>query len=166
MIPLTTNLSTDPVEQRLQLMDNYQQMANLANGRVEEWSPVVYGSTLAGAPTSYSAQRGLYFVRGVFVEVWFAVTWTGHTGTGNMRVTLPFIVSQTRADFFIGDVSAQNIAFPASTTHVNLSAVNDTTYCDVVASRSGTTRSFVQMSAAGTLFGHVCYIIKRDLSRR
>lgn len=165
MIPTTTDISLDPNLAREQHIQNYQELANLGNGRIEEWDPEVYGSTTEGTAT-YSSQRGLYYIRSVLADVWFSVTWTGHTGGGNLRVKLPIIASQTRADFFLGEVSAQNIAFPASTTHLNLSVVNNEAYCDVVASRSAAARSFVQMSASGTLFGHVCYIKKRDLSRR
>lgn len=54
------------------------------------WTPVVAGSSVAGSG-SYSTQTGHYTKIGNFVCIMFQVTYTGHTGTGNINITgFPF----------------------------------------------------------------------------
>ena len=57
------------------------------------WTPTILGSSTAGAGT-YSAQGGLYTKTGNTVVVQFVVSWTAHTGTGNLLIGgLPFTVT-------------------------------------------------------------------------
>lgn len=60
------------------------------NGTVRAvFTPTVIGSTVAGAGT-YTAQTGVGALHGVRKEAWVRVTWTAHTGTGNIQIgTLP-----------------------------------------------------------------------------
>jgi hypothetical protein len=54
------------------------------------FTPVVYGSTAAGAAT-YTFQQGLYQRNGQWVDFTLAATYTGHTGTGYLRISgLPY----------------------------------------------------------------------------
>lgn len=53
------------------------------------WTPVMTGSTVAGTGT-YSTQAG-YFTRiGRMVFVQAQLTWSAHTGSGNMSISLPY----------------------------------------------------------------------------
>jgi hypothetical protein len=54
------------------------------------WTPAIAGTTLAGAGT-YSVQVGRYTKIGNTVTVHLNLTWSAHTGTGNMTISgLPF----------------------------------------------------------------------------
>ena len=54
------------------------------------WTPAIAGTTLAGAGT-YSVQVGRYTKVGNKVTVHLNLTWSAHTGTGNMNISgLPF----------------------------------------------------------------------------
>lgn len=54
------------------------------------WTPAISGTTLAGAGT-YSVQVGRYTKIGNTVTVHLNLTWSAHTGTGNMTISgLPF----------------------------------------------------------------------------
>lgn len=54
------------------------------------WTPAVTGTTSAGTAT-YSVQNGIYTKIGNIVHVEAYISYTGHTGTGNMSITgLPF----------------------------------------------------------------------------
>jgi len=54
------------------------------------FTPVVYGTTTAGAGT-YTTQVGAYTKIGNVVHVTIALSWTAHTGTGSIRISgLPF----------------------------------------------------------------------------
>jgi hypothetical protein len=56
--------------------------------RSGSFTPTIYGSSAAGAGT-YTIQKGRLSLSGNRVDVDILVTWTAHTGTGNMRFTLP-----------------------------------------------------------------------------
>jgi hypothetical protein len=54
------------------------------------FTPTIVGTSVAGTGT-YIVQRGSYVKIGDWVFVSFQVIWSGHTGTGNMRMSgLPF----------------------------------------------------------------------------
>jgi len=56
------------------------------------WTPVIIGTTTAGTGT-YTTQTGSYTKIGNQVTLHLTLTWTAHTGTGNMRISgLPFTV--------------------------------------------------------------------------
>ena len=59
------------------------------------WTPVIGGGTIYGACT-YAFRAGTYVKIGkmVFISCW--IEWTGHTGTGGMRIDgLPFAAADT-----------------------------------------------------------------------
>ena len=54
------------------------------------WTPIAYGTTAAGIGT-YTSQSGLYVKVGKVVYFEAAISWSAHTGTGNLAITgLPF----------------------------------------------------------------------------
>jgi hypothetical protein len=54
------------------------------------FTPVIYGSTVAGT-ASYDLQTGLYQRVGQWVTFQIAITYSGHTGTGYLRISgLPY----------------------------------------------------------------------------
>jgi hypothetical protein len=56
------------------------------------WTPTIIGTTTAGTGT-YTTQTGSYTKIGNQVTLHLTLTWTAHTGTGNMRISgLPFTV--------------------------------------------------------------------------
>jgi hypothetical protein len=66
-----------------ELLDDYEEGT---------FTPTISGSTSAGAGT-YSVQEGRYTKVGNLVYVTAVMTWSAHTGTGNMRLSgLPFTV--------------------------------------------------------------------------
>lgn len=52
------------------------------------FTPTIAGSSAAGAGT-YTLQKGRYAINGERLSFEAILTWTAHTGTGNMRFTLP-----------------------------------------------------------------------------
>lgn len=79
--PATQSASTD-----VNTLDDYEEGT---------WTPAISGTTTAGAGT-YSTQVGFYTKVGRAVHIQMNLTWSAHTGTGNMQVTgLPFAVKST-----------------------------------------------------------------------
>jgi hypothetical protein len=73
--------------------------------------PTVIGTSTAGAAT-YSSQVSFYLKFGNLVLAFAQMIWTAHTGTGNMRVTLPFTNRNIQVP--MGNVYLENIAIPAA----------------------------------------------------
>ena len=65
--------------------------AALANITEAAWTPTIIGTTTAGTAT-YSNQEGTVWRLGNLIIASAILFWTGHTGTGDMRVSLPVAV--------------------------------------------------------------------------
>jgi len=167
MIPLTTDLSKDAEEARIQQIDNYQQLASLSNGRLEEWTPTMYGSTTHGTPT-YNTQQGLYFIQGVMTDIWFAINWaTAGSAAGNLTLDLPVIISKGPNWVFPLIISA--VSLTANYTHISIQVINNTAtglIYEVSATSGLPMKALTWAKTSGTIWGHIRVPIKRDLSRR
>jgi hypothetical protein len=53
---------------------------------VETFNPVVFGTTSAGT-AAYTIQSGKAVIQGNSVHIQIRLAWTGHTGTGNMKIS-------------------------------------------------------------------------------
>ena len=74
------------------------------------FTPILYGTTSAGTGT-YTTQIGLYTRVGNLVNFQIDLTWTAHTGTGNMGIDqLPFS-SGSAADYAVSSVAASNLTY-------------------------------------------------------
>jgi len=76
------------------------------------WSPVVIGSSTSGT-TTYSRQSGYYTKVGRLVTAWFDLGWSSHTGTGGLKISLPFAVSST--SYQLGAYISYNAGLSIST---------------------------------------------------
>ncbi len=64
-------------------------------------TPTIIGSTVAGVGT-YNSQKLRYQKVGNTVHYWIWLSWTNHTGTGNMLISgLPFTINST-TDYYGG----------------------------------------------------------------
>jgi hypothetical protein len=71
----------------------------LADYEEGTWTPTIDGSTTAGVGT-YSAQSGSYTKVGNRVLFSAYISWSAHTGTGNMRVNgLPFTAANNAGNY-------------------------------------------------------------------
>ena len=108
---------------------NVDTAATYALDDIEEgtFTPFIIGSTTTGTAT-YAAQRGKYTKVGnrVFWEIY--ISWTGGTGTGDLRVSgLPFTISNTLATFPTASIGyAHNVTTIADHQLIALQASGDT----------------------------------------
>jgi hypothetical protein len=99
------------------------------------FTPVIFGSTFAGAAAAYGNQLGKYTKQGNIVFFDYTIDWTGHTGTGNMQMSgFPFTAS---------NVEPQSISIVAPN---NLTVVGNV----IMLSISGTTNALFQSNENGT----------------
>lgn len=81
------------------------------------WTPTISGTTVAGAGT-YSLQAGSYVKIGKTVYVTARITWTAHTGTGNVQISnLPFTTNTIISAL---TVWKNNLTYTASRTLVGV----------------------------------------------
>ena len=117
------------------------------------WTPAIAGTTLAGAGT-YSAQVGRYTKIGNTVTAHFNLTWSAHTGTGNMLISgLPF----TSAN--VTNLSPAAVAYANNLTITGISVIlvtaNATT--GTINSVNNGTAAALAIDTAATLITSITY---------
>jgi len=166
MIPLTKQYSDDPVKMQRQLNDSYQDIAAIANGRIDAWTPTLFGSGTAGTPT-YGTVSGYYFVQGIMADVWFDIAWTGAgTCAGNIKLNLPVMVSNEGSWTFPVVISAVTLTANYTIACVQLDADTSTATLQEASATAGSAKQALTWAkTSGSIYGHLRYPIKRDLSR-
>lgn len=108
------------------------------------WTPTIVGTTTSGVGT-YTVQSGNYTKIGNMVTYQASITWTSHTGTGNMRVSgLPFIGV---ANIHVGSVLAVNLTY---TGQIGSYAIGSQVY--LIQQTSNAASTAVTMDTAGTVY--------------
>jgi len=77
------------------------------------WTPTIVGTSTAGTAT-YSTQVGKYTKIGNLVTILVYLTWTGHTGTGNMRVAGAPFTTDVGNQEWITFIDSSGLAVPAN----------------------------------------------------
>lgn len=121
------------------------------------YTPVINGSSSAGSGT-YTYQHGYYTKIGNLVLVDIALSISAHTGTGNIRVTLPFTAKNTTNFFQTLAISANSLTLTAS--HVAYAQIDpNTDYVRVMSSAVGsTTLGDVAIDATCSFRLSGCYV--------
>lgn len=115
------------------------------------WTPVVVGNTVAGVGT-YTLQAGTYTRIANLVFVAGTVTWTAHTGTGDMRVNgLPFTSRNTANYHYDMVVNLTNIGLPAAVIQIMGEVRQNSSQIVLEATRNNNTNLPVQMDATGSI---------------
>lgn len=113
--------------------------------------PIISGETSAGVGT-YTLQAGFYHKIGKLVFVVGSITWTAHTGTGNMLFSnLPFAVRNVVNYDPECAIRTDSIAWPAASTMVFGEFITGQTYGQIHGIRTAGSVQLVQMSASGTI---------------
>lgn len=130
----------------------------------EKWLPTISGGSSAGTGT-YTAQAGLSICEGLRVDVCFEISWTGHTGTGDLLINVPYKVQKSLDDLdrfiFHGSVVLGNISF-GSARYAVLEAVPNSYTLKIVLCESGAGETDLQMTTSGTLRGAIAYAGQRE----
>lgn len=130
----------------------------LADYEEGTWTPVIIGSSTAGAGT-YSLQEGFYTKIGRQVTVTGTVVWSAHTGTGTMRVSgLPYTIKNdnTYSSFALEygtlTVSALAIAIIVTRPGQTYLQVDETV-------AGGSSQSGVPVDTAASLYFQAIYFV-------
>lgn len=115
------------------------------------FTPVVFGTTAAGTGT-YSIQIGSYKLIDNIVYFNLRAVFTGHTGTGDMKISGLPIASKNVANYISAIVvNAENLTFPAATTSIIGFVGTNSTQIELRGSGSGTAPIAVAMDAAANI---------------
>lgn len=142
------SVNTGAAGKSSQLLDDYEEGT---------WTPIVYGTTTEGTAT-YTTQKGNYVKVGNLVWAAGRVTYTGHTGTGNMLIKgLPFNATSINTLEPVVTIYGSNIAMTAGNYMVATQRFS-AAYIEILqAPTGGGGETAVPMDAAGSLFFTVIY---------
>lgn len=126
----------------------------------ESYIPKVLGATTAG-DASYARAVGWTLRRSLMVDVWFDVQWTGHTGTGNMYIELPYIVASTSGLPYVGIIQSSTITY-AGYDGLVCNAISNSYRLEIWSTGTGAVTANVPVAVDGRLIGHVRYIGQDD----
>ena len=130
------------------------------------FTPIVFGGSSSGAASSYSVRVGRYVRVGKLVNIVINVTYTGHTGTGDLRISgssdgtsvtgLPFTTVSTTNDYPVGSCVVDSLTFSGQ---VAVYATAGSSFLRLISLSTGAAASFVAMDAAATLILTATYEI-------
>ncbi len=124
----------------------------------QTWTPVVVGGTVAGVGT-YTLQSGYYTRIGNMIFATFRVSWSAHTGTGDMLINgFPFTCRNSANYDPEGSILVSDINFPASTTYIQGHIGAGTTQFELHGVRDNAADVHVQMDSAGSVHAMVSYL--------
>jgi hypothetical protein len=119
------------------------------------FTPVLAGTTLAGTGV-YTTQTGTYTKIGRLVYAKIALTWTAHTGTGNMNITgLPFTPASGGIGRSAGSMAISNITYGG--THLFAEIGDSSTNVVPTQTTTGATSSRIPMDVTGTIIISISY---------
>lgn len=143
---------------------NFHYRTSNATSNSDKWIPTISGSSSSGVGT-YTVQAGLSVREGLRTDVCFEISWSGHTGTGDLLIDVPYKIQKSVDDsdrfIFSGSVSLGNISM-GSATYAVLQAVPDTYLLKIVLCESGAAETDLQMTTSGTLRGSISYAGQRE----
>lgn len=148
----------------------YENIAGSVNGSISNdqtqgltnYTPVVTGTTGVNGVETYARQTGWYFRQGLMVDIWVDIEFTGHTGTGDTQISLPFKSAVTSNDPFHGLMVAGTIAYTGGYTQISWNVPSDSIVTNVLETGDGQTLQSLPMAAAATFRGHIRYIGKQN----
>lgn len=118
------------------------------------YTPTYTGGSAAGV-TTYFIQEGEYVCNGRIVFANGRINWSGATGTGEARVSLPFVISnqyRTTGSLFIDGVTFAN-----STPQILM--VPGQQYFTMYSPLTNSSPTVVSVEAAGLIIWQVTYLI-------
>jgi hypothetical protein len=143
----------------------YEDLADKINGdfrseygqQGDTWTPILKGTTNTGSFT-YTNQTGWTLRKGIMVDAWFDISWTGSGGaTGNLYVELPYEVVLSNGMPFVGLVQSSGITYTGGTGIV-INAIQNTFRGELWNVGSGFSTARQAVVSNGRLIGNIRYI--------
>lgn len=157
-LPIEISLpkETEQLNEALERM--YEDIVQNVNGTIQAWTPKIIGLSTEGTGT-YVSQFGWYRRAGIMTEVWFDVSWSAHTGTGNVAILLPYFAAKTSGDPWAGVIesSAAN-TFGAGFTYLVMTVDPNTPNGRIFKCGTGVPSAALAIAGSGGFRGYIRYI--------
>ncbi|MFZ2196868.1 MAG: glycosyl hydrolase family 28-related protein [Thermodesulfovibrionales bacterium] len=121
------------------------------------WTPAIVGGTTAGTGT-YTKQEGQYTWRGNRVEFNATITWTAHTGTGQIWVSLPVVPVNAGTATQMVALGVENITLTAGKFPVAM-VVTTVGLALLYEQQSAGAMGVLTLGAAGTVYVSGTYTV-------
>ena len=109
------------------LQEMYRLLREAIEGYTEEFTGKIYGSTGEGVGT-YTTNSCFYVRRGVFIDLFCNIAWSAHTGTGDLRIQLPFFEKGFNDSTSTSSIMTSNLTWPGGATSVVLTGITNQDY--------------------------------------
>lgn len=159
-LPISTN--DKYLKQLSYALSTYLQQTNFeCNGTYNNLTeandyPFIAGSSSAGVGV-YSSTVLFTQRANLINRVWFDITWTGHTGTGNLTILLPYYAQFVAQNPFVGVIQSDGITFDAGYTYLVGNITPDTNILNIMQCGSGVASIPIAIPTDGTLKGSIIY---------
>lgn len=158
MIPNDIQFATDIDRLSEQLETVYRDLVIGINGDISQWEPDVYGTTTSGA-TTYVHRSGWVWRRGLLVQLWLDIQWSGASGSGDLAISLPYKVVDSDNQPFVGFFENRSgIDFSAGYTYLTWRAETNTFQSTVRENGDNVSSQAVSLPSSGRLIGYLTYI--------
>jgi len=119
------------------------------------FTPTIVGTSTAGTGT-YTTQVGTYTKIGRLVHAKVALTWTAHTGTGNLQINgLPFTPGAGGLGRSVGSLQIANIVYTG--TPLQAYVFDSSTFIFLAQVSSGAAEAGIAMDTSATVYVTVAY---------
>jgi hypothetical protein len=118
--------------------------------------PFIVGSTIPGIATYTNTMLRVNRIN-LMNFVFFDITWSGHTGTGNLLITSPYFSQPTLQMPYVGIVESDGITYDAGYTYLTLNCIPNTNTIQVDENGSGLPLKALAIPASGHLRGTIIY---------
>jgi len=173
-LPLRVNYSSDEDMDRylsdlvFELQGMYENLTENINGYIRnsgdidqsQWLPTLNG-TVAGTFT-YTQQVGWSIRQGIYTQLFFDITWSASTATGNLYLELPYKVANSNGMPFVGTLQPSSITFGAGKTNLVINAIPNTYRGEIWTVGSAAATSNLAVPASGRIAGSLMYIGLED----
>lgn len=116
----------------------------------------ISGSSSAGDATYSNTQLFTQRVL-LLTHVWFDITWSDHTGTGNLLVNVPYASQIVTQNPFVGVIESDGLTFDVGYTYLVGNLIPNTTTIEIRECGSGVSSQPLAIPSSGTLRGSIVY---------
>ena len=155
----------DSMELIRELQDMYEEVAQNVNGFIRNsneidqanWTPTL--TDTGGGTFAYTHQVGWSVRQGIFTQIWFDVRWNSSTSSGTLSLDLPYRVTLSDRNPFVGVVQPSIVNLGAGYSNVVIVAVPDTYRGEFQVTGNNVGYSNLNSpTTVGRLAGHLMYI--------
>lgn len=180
ILPLRINYTDEKDSDRylhdlvFDLQNMYEDIAENVNGSVRNnaevdqsvWTPTLQGTGAGTFTYATASQIGWSIRQGIFTELFFDITWSSTTATGNLYLELPYIAARSSGMPFKGSLQPSSIIYGVGVSSLTINAIPATSRGEIWSTGSTLATANFSVVASGRLIGHIRYIGQEDERRQ